>query len=251
MNQNKTITLGFFLSILAALVAVFTAAGCAKSRPGSTPTTARAYQGKQPAAARAHRAKPADPAQVQETVIAIVAEQTGVKVSDLSPRLSLVGDLRMDELDLVETVMELEDTFQISVPDEAAVKWRTIADLVDYVLKNACKVPPTTHAPVPSSRVADGFMGLPDDAERRIEDENPQIDSRLRGITVMTAVQPVDYAAYMEAKESRRIIKEERRGGFVYFATKEGRDARFANGGAAWVFITERYKAPVPGKAVR
>jgi acyl carrier protein len=42
-------------------------------------------------------------------------------------------DLEADSLDLVELVMELEDSYGIRIPDEEAVKILTVGQAADYV----------------------------------------------------------------------------------------------------------------------
>jgi acyl carrier protein len=46
-------------------------------------------------------------------------------------------DLDADSLDLYELVMELEDTYGISVSEEQAAKIATVGDAVDFVLEHA------------------------------------------------------------------------------------------------------------------
>jgi acyl carrier protein len=44
-----------------------------------------------------------------------------------------VNDLGADSLDTVELVMELEDEFEISIPDEDAEKIQTVGNAIDYI----------------------------------------------------------------------------------------------------------------------
>src|SRR5262245_3635976 len=46
-------------------------------------------------------------------------------------------DLDADSLDLYELVMELEDTYGISVSEEQAARIATVGDAVDFVLEHA------------------------------------------------------------------------------------------------------------------
>lgn len=39
----------------------------------------------------------------------------------------------MDSLDQVELVMELEDEFEIEIPDKSANNWKTAQDVIDYI----------------------------------------------------------------------------------------------------------------------
>lgn len=54
-----------------------------------------------------------------DTVCEITAKQLNVDRSKVKPETSL-GDLGADDLDFVELVMELEERFDITIPDDAA-----------------------------------------------------------------------------------------------------------------------------------
>ena len=75
-------------------------------------------------------------AEIQEKVSQIVSEQMGIDKSELTRETSFVDDLNADSLDTVELVMEFEDEFEMSIPDEEAEKIRTIGQTVSYILKN-------------------------------------------------------------------------------------------------------------------
>ena len=72
-------------------------------------------------------------ASVQERVIDIVAEQLGVDKEKITPNTSFVNDLGADSLDQVELVMELEEEFDINIPDDAAEKIQTVGQAVEYI----------------------------------------------------------------------------------------------------------------------
>jgi acyl carrier protein len=74
-------------------------------------------------------------ASVQERVIDIVAEQLGVDKEKITPETSFVNDLGADSLDTVELVMELEEEFDITIPDEEAEKIQTVAQAIEYIKK--------------------------------------------------------------------------------------------------------------------
>ena len=46
---------------------------------------------------------------------------------------TFVDDLSADSLDIVELVMNIEETFEIEIPDSAAEKIVTVGDVVDYI----------------------------------------------------------------------------------------------------------------------
>ena len=72
-------------------------------------------------------------ASVQERVIDIVAEQLGVDKEKVTPETSFVNDLGADSLVTVELVMELEEEFDITIPDDAAEKIQTVGQAVQYI----------------------------------------------------------------------------------------------------------------------
>lgn len=72
-------------------------------------------------------------ASVQERVVDIVASQLGVDKEKIGPDTSFVNDLGADSLDTVELVMELEEEFEISIPDDAAEKISTVGEAIKFI----------------------------------------------------------------------------------------------------------------------
>ena len=72
-------------------------------------------------------------AAVADRVIDIVAEQLGVDKEKVTPETSFVNDLGADSLDTVELVMELEEEFDVNIPDDAAEKIQTVGQAIDYI----------------------------------------------------------------------------------------------------------------------
>jgi len=71
--------------------------------------------------------------ELETKVIDIVAEQMGADKAEITRETSFVNDLQADSLDTVELVMEFEDEFEISIPDEDAEKIQTVGQAIDYV----------------------------------------------------------------------------------------------------------------------
>ena len=78
-------------------------------------------------------------ADVAGKVKAIIAEQLGVKVEEVTDTASFVDDLGADSLDTVELVMALEEEFGIEIPDEDAEKMTNVGEAVRYVEEKAAK----------------------------------------------------------------------------------------------------------------
>lgn len=95
------------------------------------------------------------------------------------------------------------------------------------------------------------YLGLPEDEDQKVQQQYPEIDSRLHGLTTVTKVQSVDYQEYKRLKKTGKVTEEQRKGDVVYFAVKQMRDVPLPNAGpgdamGAYFDIVERYKTVVP-----
>ena len=70
---------------------------------------------------------------IEQRVKRIIAEQLGVKETEIKNESSFVDDLGADSLDTVELVMALEEEFETEIPDEEAEKITTVQQAVDFV----------------------------------------------------------------------------------------------------------------------
>ncbi len=70
---------------------------------------------------------------IEERVIKIVCDQMGTTPDKVTRETSFINDLGADSLDTVELVMEFEDEFEISIPDEDAEKIQTVGHAIDYI----------------------------------------------------------------------------------------------------------------------
>ncbi len=57
----------------------------------------------------------------------------GCSAEKVQDSTSFVTDLGADSLDTVELVMEFEDQFGLTIPDEDAEKIQTVGDAVSYI----------------------------------------------------------------------------------------------------------------------
>ncbi len=71
--------------------------------------------------------------EIEAKVIDIVAEQLGADKAKITRDTSFVEDLNADSLDTVELVMEFEDEFETSIPDDQAEKIQTVGQAIDFI----------------------------------------------------------------------------------------------------------------------
>ena len=74
---------------------------------------------------------------IEDKVIEIISEQMGTDKSEIKHQTSFINDLNADSLDTVELVMEFEDEFDMSIPDEEAEKIQTVGAAIDYIVNVA------------------------------------------------------------------------------------------------------------------
>jgi acyl carrier protein len=67
----------------------------------------------------------------------IVADVLNIDQSTIEDKHNLVEDLGADSLNIVELVMQIEEQYEIEVPDEDAEGIETVADIKQYVEDNA------------------------------------------------------------------------------------------------------------------
>lgn len=74
--------------------------------------------------------------EIEDKVFTIVSEQMAINKAEITRETSFVNDLNADSLDIVELVMEFEDNFEMSIPDEEAEKIKTVGQAIDYIVAN-------------------------------------------------------------------------------------------------------------------
>jgi acyl carrier protein len=72
-------------------------------------------------------------ASVEERVIEIVCENLAVNKDQVNRNTSFQEDMGADSLDIVELVMELEEEFEITIPDDQAEKIKTVGEAIDFI----------------------------------------------------------------------------------------------------------------------
>ncbi|MEB3188693.1 MAG: acyl carrier protein [bacterium] len=74
--------------------------------------------------------------EVFEKVKQVVVEHLGVDAGEVKLEASFTEDLGADSLDTVELVMQLEEAFDVDIPEEEAEKITTVKAAVDYILNH-------------------------------------------------------------------------------------------------------------------
>ncbi len=82
---------------------------------------------------------PTEEPSTEERLKEIIIKQFGEGEKMVTLETSFVNDLGGDSLDMVELVMELEDEFNVNIPDEDAQKMQTVGDAVNYINEHTQK----------------------------------------------------------------------------------------------------------------
>jgi acyl carrier protein len=70
---------------------------------------------------------------LEDRIIDVIVEQLEVTREECVPEAAFIDDLGADSLDLVELIMEMEESFGIQIADEELEKIRTIQDVIDFL----------------------------------------------------------------------------------------------------------------------
>ena len=70
---------------------------------------------------------------IASKVISAIAEQLNKDASEVTLEKELVSDLGADSLDAVEIIMNLEEEFEVTVPDVDASQIKTVGDIVKLI----------------------------------------------------------------------------------------------------------------------
>jgi acyl carrier protein len=74
---------------------------------------------------------------IKEKVTNIIIDKLGVEASEVTAEASFTNDLGADSLDIVELVMEFENEFDMTIPDDQAEKIGTVGDAISYIEANS------------------------------------------------------------------------------------------------------------------
>lgn len=63
----------------------------------------------------------------------IIAAVLRVDISGISDNSSIIDDFPADSVAFVELLLELEDEFEIKIPDNEAIHLKTVKDVIEYI----------------------------------------------------------------------------------------------------------------------
>ena len=68
-----------------------------------------------------------------EKVKELIVSELSVDDAQVTEKARFIEDLGADSIDTVELIMKMEETFDVSIPDEDAGNLKTVGDAVDYL----------------------------------------------------------------------------------------------------------------------
>ncbi len=71
--------------------------------------------------------------EIFEKLQEMIADQLSLNKDDIKPESNIIKDLHADSLDLVETLMNIENEWGITIADEDVADIETIQDVIDLI----------------------------------------------------------------------------------------------------------------------
>lgn len=68
-----------------------------------------------------------------EKVRKLFAEQLGISEDQITMESDVIQDLQADSLDIYILISSFDEEFGLSIPEEEAVNFKTIGDIVNYI----------------------------------------------------------------------------------------------------------------------
>jgi acyl carrier protein len=73
---------------------------------------------------------------MKEKLFELISMKLGIGTDQISMQSEFINDLGADSLDTVEIIMEIEDVFDIEIPDHESEKMFTVASVYNYLQAN-------------------------------------------------------------------------------------------------------------------
>ena len=77
--------------------------------------------------------------EIYDKVVSVIGKKTKIKESILSLQTNFQNDLGLNSMKLVESIVEVEETFDVEIPDRKLSQIRTIGNLVDFLSEKVKK----------------------------------------------------------------------------------------------------------------
>ena len=71
--------------------------------------------------------------EILEGLAEIVNEETGVATEDVKLEKSFTDDLDIDSISMMTIVVNCEEKFEVTIPDEEVKNLKTVQDAVDFI----------------------------------------------------------------------------------------------------------------------
>lgn len=71
--------------------------------------------------------------EIFETVKKLIVQELGIDEAKVTMEATFESDLGADSLDAIELVSNIEESFNMSIPDEDVMELRTVGQIVDYI----------------------------------------------------------------------------------------------------------------------
>ncbi|MFH1321689.1 MAG: acyl carrier protein [Bacteroidota bacterium] len=72
---------------------------------------------------------------IEILIKSIIVDKLGIDENQVTRDAEFIEDLGADSLDTVELIMEFENEFKVTIPDEDAGNIKTVGEAIDYVEK--------------------------------------------------------------------------------------------------------------------
>lgn len=72
-------------------------------------------------------------------VIAILRGCMDKDIAEITADMELVADLGLSSLDVMDAVLAFEDEFGVEIPDHMIMEFRTVGDIVEYLVNQVCQ----------------------------------------------------------------------------------------------------------------
>ena len=70
---------------------------------------------------------------MEEKILKIISEVSGVPAAELKRDTRLVGDLGMSSFDLADAIVSMEESYGVKIPDERFREMETVADIIRII----------------------------------------------------------------------------------------------------------------------